>query len=210
MTNPKKKITTVALLLVPIGIAINVVGGQLAILLKLPVFIDVIGTILVGALTGPLLGALTGLATNLILGVTNPTWIPYAIVSIAIGWAAGYSAKKGWFTNIKGLVFATLLIWFVTQITANPITVFVYGGVTGSGSSALTLLLVKTGQALWTSVITTTLITETVDKLISVIVVYLLIKAIPNRTMLQFPLGRKYLDQSTFAEPESDTEDDWI
>lgn len=210
MTNPKKKISTVALLLIPIGIAINVVGGQLASLLKLPVFIDVIGTILVGALTGPFLGALTGLATNLILGVTNPTFLPYALVSIAIGWAAGLGGKKGWFTNVKGVAIVSGLIWLVTQLTAIPITVFVYGGVTGGGSSAITLFLVQTGQGLWSSVMTTTLITETVDKVVSVIVVYLLIKAIPNRTMLQFPLGGKYLDQSTFAQPETSKDDEWV
>src|SRR5690625_1192614 len=90
-----KKFTTMALLLVPIGIAINFVGGQIASLLKLPIFIDVIGTVLVGALTGPLLGALTGLVTNLVLGITSPTAIPYAVVSVAIGWAAGFAAKRG-------------------------------------------------------------------------------------------------------------------
>lgn len=208
MNQTTKKLSTIALLLVPIGIAINFVGGQIAILLKLPVFIDVIGTILVGALTGPFLGALTGLATNLILGITNPTWLPYAVVSIGVGLAAGFAGKHKWFTNIKGLIFATILIWFVTQITANPITVFVYGGVTGSGTSAITAFLVATGQGLWESVVTTTLVTETVDKVISVLVVFLLIKAIPNRTMLQFPLGQLYLDQSTFAEGE-DEEDGW-
>ena len=90
----QKKFTTMAILLVPIGIAINVVGGQIAVVLKLPVFIDVIGTILVGSLAGPLLGGVTGLATNLILGITNPSWIPYAIVNVAIGVAAGYAGKK--------------------------------------------------------------------------------------------------------------------
>lgn len=203
----KKKFSTVALLLIPIGIAINFVGGQVAILLKLPIFIDVIGTILVGALTGPFLGALTGLATNLILGITSPTALPYAIVSIAVGWAAGYAAKKGWFTSVKGVIFASILIWAVTQLTANPVTVFVFGGVTGGGSSAVTLFLIQAGQSLWSSVIGAAVITETIDKVISVIVVYALIKAIPNRTLLQFPLGGQYIDQSHFA--KENNEDDW-
>src|SRR5690554_1718132 len=199
----QKKLSTMALLLVPIGIAINVVGGQIAVVLKLPVFIDVIGTILVGALAGPLLGGLTGLATNLILGITNPSWIPYAIVNVAIGIAAGYAGKKGWFTTIKGVIFASLLIWAVTQITANPITVWIYGGVTASGTSLITAFLVATGQSLWSAVFTTAIITETVDKVISVIIVFVIIKAIPIRTMLKFPLGNVYVKDSEVASETS-------
>jgi energy-coupling factor transport system substrate-specific component len=192
----QKKFTTMAILLVPIGIAINVVGGQIAVVLKLPVFIDVIGTILVGSLAGPLLGGVTGLATNLILGITNPSWIPYAIVNVAIGVAAGYAGKKKWFTSVKGIVFASLLIWAVTQITANPITVYIYGGVTASGTSLITAFLVATGNSLWSAVFTTAIITETIDKVVSVIIVYFIIKAIPVRTMLKFPLGKVYVKDS--------------
>ena len=42
----KKDFSMVALLLIPIAVAINFVGGQLASLLKLPFYLDTIGTIL--------------------------------------------------------------------------------------------------------------------------------------------------------------------
>jgi len=189
----KKNISTMAILLIPIGIAINVVGGQIALVLKLPIFIDVIGTILVGALCGPFFGGITGLATNLILGITAPTWIPYAIVNIAIGVVAGLCAKKGWFSTIKGAIITSVLIWLITQITANPVTVLVYGGITGSGSSFITSFLLATGQGLWSSVISTALITETVDKFVSVFIVFAILKSIPKRTIAKFPLGEDYL-----------------
>lgn len=188
------KYSTMAILLIPIGIAINYVGGQIALILKLPVFIDVIGTILVGALAGPLFGAITGLVTNLILGITAPTWIPYAIVNVAIGIVAGLCAQKGWFKTVKGALITSVLIWLITQLTANPVTVYLFGGVTGSGSSFITSFLIATGQSLWQSVITTALITETVDKFISVFIVFFIIKAIPARTLLKFPLAKFYVD----------------
>jgi energy-coupling factor transport system substrate-specific component len=188
------KYSTMVILLIPIGIAINYVGGQIALILKLPVFIDVIGTILVGALAGPLFGAITGLVTNLILGITAPTWIPYAIVNVAIGIVAGLCAQKGWFKTVKGAFITSVLIWLITQLTANPVTVYLFGGVTGSGSSFITSFLIATGQSLWQSVITTALITETVDKFISVFIVFFIIKAIPARTLLKFPLAKHYLD----------------
>jgi energy-coupling factor transport system substrate-specific component len=188
------KYSTMAILLIPIGIAINYVGGQIALILKLPVFIDVIGTILVGALAGPLFGAITGLVTNLILGITAPTWIPYAIVNVAIGIVAGLCAQKGWFKTVKGALITSVLIWLITQLTANPVTVYLFGGVTGSGSSFITSFLIATGQSLWQSVITTALITETVDKFVSVFIVFFIIKAIPARTLLKFPLAKYYVE----------------
>ncbi|MCI6271934.1 MAG: hypothetical protein MR601_03195 [Erysipelotrichaceae bacterium] len=193
----KKNLSIIAILLVPIGVAINFVGGQIAGLLKLPVFIDVIGTILVSALAGPWLGAITGLITNLILGITAPTFMPYAIVSIAIGIVAGFCAKRKTFTSFKGLAIASVAIWAITQITAIPITVYVFGGVTGSGTSVITAFLAAAGQSLWQAVFTTSLITETIDKVISVIVVYYIIKAVPTRTLLQFPLGNIYVKEDT-------------
>ena len=52
MSTQKQKLNKLAIFLIPIGIAVNVVGGQLAVLLKLPVFLDSIGTFVVGALCG--------------------------------------------------------------------------------------------------------------------------------------------------------------
>lgn len=190
-----KSLTLATILLIPIGIAMNFIGGQIAVALKLPVYLDIIGNVLVGALAGPWVGLLSGVASNLILGITNPSFIPYAIVSGAIGFVSGFCGKWGWFKDSRGLIKATLLIWIVTQITSVPITVLVYGGVTGSGTTLVTAFFVQMGQGLWQSVISTSLITETVDKLLSVIIVYIILKSLPKRTMLQFPLGDVYVDK---------------
>jgi energy-coupling factor transport system substrate-specific component len=59
----------IALVFVPVGIGVNVVGGLLAGSLKLPVFLDTIGTILAAAILGPWWGALTGGLTNIIMAL---------------------------------------------------------------------------------------------------------------------------------------------
>ena len=43
-----------------IAIVINILGGFIAIALKLPIFIDTIGTFLIAFLFGPISGAITG------------------------------------------------------------------------------------------------------------------------------------------------------
>ncbi len=43
----KKDFTTMTWVLIPVAIAINIAIGQIVVLLKLPVFLDSIGTVLV-------------------------------------------------------------------------------------------------------------------------------------------------------------------
>ena len=56
MTEKKRSIkddfTMLTILLIPIGVAVNVVGGNLASLLKLPMYLDTIGTIFTGIIAG--------------------------------------------------------------------------------------------------------------------------------------------------------------
>jgi len=58
---------TRTIVLIPIAIAINIILGQtVSAALKVPIYLDSIGTILVGVLAGPIAGALTGGLANLI------------------------------------------------------------------------------------------------------------------------------------------------
>ena len=51
----------------PVAIAINIVLGVVVQqVMKLPIYLDSIGTILVGVLAGPIAGLVTGVLTNLI------------------------------------------------------------------------------------------------------------------------------------------------
>lgn len=190
-----KKMSLMSILLFPIAIAINFVGGQIVALLRLPIFLDCIGTVLVSALTGPIGGIIVGVLTNLILGITAPTFIPYAIVSAAIGLVAGVCAQKGMFKTVKSTLIVGVFVWIVTQLTAIPITTLVFGGVTGSGTSFITGFFVSTGQGLFEAVFTTSILTETVDKFITVLIAYFLIKSIPARTLMKFPLGEIYMKE---------------
>ena len=97
MNSPlNKKLNTVLLfrtiLLLLIALAVNIALGHLMqFVLKTPLFLDSIGTILIGALLGPLAGALVGAFSNVIwyfiLG--DQSILPYAITAAFIGWAAG-------------------------------------------------------------------------------------------------------------------------
>lgn len=94
-----------------LGVVINIVLAQVPMHLKLPFFLDVIGTIVISALAGPWIGALTGLVTNFVLGLQNPIWIPYALVQISIGLSVGFLAQKGAFKSYGGLALVAFVVW---------------------------------------------------------------------------------------------------
>ena len=77
-------------LLILVAIALNLALGWLVRdVLQWPLYLDSIGTILVGALLGPVAGAGTGVLTNIIWGVGDQAVLPYTITAAFIGWAAG-------------------------------------------------------------------------------------------------------------------------
>ena len=84
----------VGLAMVPVGIALNIVGGLLASTLKLPVFLDTIGTILTAAILGPWWGALTGGLSNVLASLQSPMDAWFAIVNILVGLIVGFASRR--------------------------------------------------------------------------------------------------------------------
>jgi len=95
--------STATLALIPVAIAINLAVGALIVALRLPIYLDSIGTVLVGALAGPWAGALTGILANLIWSIlpvpggAGPTIAFFAPVAGVIGLMAGFWAGRGVF-----------------------------------------------------------------------------------------------------------------
>ncbi len=105
-----RQFATRTIVLMPIAIAMNIVLGQtVGTALKLPVYLDSLGTILVGVLAGPIAGAATGLLSNLawtfLLAGTpfgSPYAWPFAIVAVEIGALAGVFGYVGVFRSRPG------------------------------------------------------------------------------------------------------------
>lgn len=89
-------------LLMVIGIGVNIILGQtVAAALKIPIYLDSIGTILVGVLCGPVAGAVTGGLANILWSYVIPPPFQYqpaaafAITAVAIGVIAGLVGRAG-------------------------------------------------------------------------------------------------------------------
>ena len=277
-----RQFDTRTIVLMPIAIAINIVLGQtVGTALKIPLYLDSIGTILVGALAGPIPGALTGLLTNIIwtfvLAGTpfgSPYAWPYAIVAMEIGLLAGVFGYFGFFrsrpnTPPAGLLVGALaavavlgaLVWYgilpfyvqedlsyvftffgdtsnvppfflaiawaiaiglvvalvalviqlfvrrdvgvayivvggaicgvISALISAPITLIFFGGVTGSGADLLVAAFQQAGSDLYEAVFQQGLLQDPIDKTLTYIVVFVLLRNLSRRFTARFPQGER-------------------
>lgn len=174
------------IILSSLAIVLNIVGGFLALILRLPIYIDSIGTIFSAILFGPFYGSIVGIFTNIINGITfDPVSIYYIPVQFAIGLLTGLLIKNFNFFNVK-ILLKILLITVLTSIISSIITTFVFGGITSSGSSYLISALRLTGLNIFYSVFSVQFITDLIDRYISFFIAYLLIKLIPKKYKVNF------------------------
>ena len=126
--------STRVITLMPVAIAINIVlGVTVQQVLKLPIYLDSIGTILVGVLAGPIAGALTGILSNLIWqyapGIGGGTIGPFAITAGVIGVLAGLWGQLGVYKSrpasgnqliLAAVIGAAIVILLILPIVNNP------------------------------------------------------------------------------------------
>jgi hypothetical protein len=262
------------LVLMPVAIALNIVlGTVVASVLKIPVYLDSVGTVLVAALGGPLAGALTGLFSNTIWTYLapppfqSPFAAPFAIVAVVIGLMAGSVARWGWLrprpgasdrqlvaagvvtlglvlamaafavggwaavaaetgaslrgddpvalvlgglalaliagiaggilyllarrrdTVAAGVVAAGLATGLVSAFIAAPIAAGLFGGVTGSGADFVVAAFRQGGADLQAAVLGQSLMSDSIDKVATYLLVYLVLGSLSARIVARFPQG---------------------
>lgn len=78
-----------------LAVGVNIVGGQIALFLKLPVYLDSIGTIFAGAVLGPWFGMIPNILSGIFMGMTVDIYSLYfAPVGIVTGFLSGLVFQK--------------------------------------------------------------------------------------------------------------------
>lgn len=185
----KKEFSTFGLVLIPIAIGINWVGAFLVQTLKLPIWGDTIGTMIAAVLAGPWVGLVAGGLTNIVKNLTfDPIGAAYGIVNALVGLITGYLYKAKKFTeksNVVEVIGTGLILALAATIISAPITVYFFGGVTGAGADVITAMILGTGttSGLLTAVFGSELVTDVLDKLLSVFIVFAVMKKLPARML---------------------------
>ncbi len=180
----KTNFTTPVIVLIPACIGINYLGKLFASALKLPLWLDSIGTCIGAVLGGPVIGAVCGAANNLIYGFTtgdNITLV-YALTSLCIGLAVGIMGRLGFMKSFPGALLTACVGGFAAVIISTPLNVIFWGGTTGNVWGDL---LFTATQAAKMPVMLGSLLDEIVvdvpDKLLTLIIVYFIINGLPKK-----------------------------
>lgn len=164
-----------------IAIALNIVLGIVTSSLKLPLYLDTIGTIFVAVYFGPWYGATVGALTNILTGIIfNPKDIPFLLVNVAVGLIVGFVSKKFKWSLVSSIITG-LVLSVVCPLIGTPIGIWMYGGLTGTGSDFLFLWLQKVGNTIFVSSFIPKILNNLLDKIGSCVLVWLLITSLPKQ-----------------------------
>lgn len=165
---------------IALAIVLNVIGGQIALMFHLPIYLDSMGTIMIAMLYGPVYGMLPPLLYGLVMGFTLDIYSLYFMpVGLMLGLMTGlvskYFSLKKW-----RMIPGAMLITVPGTIVSSIITAVLFGGITSSGSTVIVQVLNKAGLGLTASVFIVQILTDYLDRLLSLVVVTYLLHVIPS------------------------------
>ena len=153
---------------VALAIVLNVIGGQIALMLHLPIYLDSIGTIMIAMLYGLVMG--------FTLDIYSLYFMPVGLMlGLMTGLVSKYFSLKKW-----RMIPGAMLITIPGTIVSAVITAVLFGGITSSGSTVIVQVLNKAGLGLTASVFIVQILTDYLDRLLSLVVVSYLLHVIPS------------------------------
>ena len=120
------------------GLLVNYLLAHLATGLKLPLYLDNIGSALAAALGGYIPGIIVGFFTNLINGIDDYNTAYYGSLTVLIAIASAWFAGKGYYTFKKPMRLLAIIGTFalIGGGLGSVLTWVLYGFEFGSGISA--------------------------------------------------------------------------
>ena len=180
----KTTLNTATIVLIPACIGINYLGKLFASLLKLPLWLDSIGTCIGACLGGPIIGAICGAANNLIYRLTtgdNITLI-YALTSLGIGFVVGILARLGFMSSFPKSLITACGGGIAAVVISTPLNILFWGGTTGNvWGDALFAATQAAGLPVALGSFLDEVVVDVPDKLLTLIVVYLILKGLPKK-----------------------------
>jgi len=182
------KLSTASLVLIPAAVGINYIGKLFAGVLKLPLWLDSIGTVLAAMLAGPVVGAACGAINNIIYGLTmDPISFIYALTSIAIGLTIGILAHQGRINSIGKAVAAGFIAACVSAVVSTPINIAFWGGQTGNvWGDAVYASMIANHLPVWVASFVDEFIVDVPDKIATVIVAFGIFKGLPQKLTILY------------------------
>lgn len=116
--------------------------------------------------------------------------MPFAIVNIVIGVVVGLISKKFGFKT-PCCIITGLILSVVAPLIGTPISVILFGGLTGSAMDIMTGFLVQSGQKIFTSAFIPRIISNIIDKPLSCIIASIIIMRMPPSLLTKISSNNK-------------------
>lgn len=190
----KTKLNATCFVLIPACIGINYLGKLFASVLKLPLWLDSIGTCIGAVLGGPVIGAVCGAANNLIYGFTTGDTITlvYALTSLGIGVAVGIMARLGQMKKLPGAILSACVAGLAAVVISTPLNIIFWGGTTGNvWGDAVFAWSQASGMPVFLGSLLDEVVVDVPDKLITILVVYAIVKGLPGKLTSMYDVDNK-------------------
>jgi energy-coupling factor transport system substrate-specific component len=175
------------LALIPLGIALNLVLGTIVQAVKLPVYLDAVGTVAVTMLGGLGAGVAVGVGSFLLGGIlTNPVLPWFSGTQAAIALYIYLVASRGGFRTFLRTMLSGIGLGVTAGIVSAPVIVYLFGGITGAGSSLVVAFLLASGKSLLNSVLLSGLASEPLDKTLQCLLALWLLRGLPQSLLRPF------------------------
>ena len=193
MKSIKEDFSLMSSLLIPVAVAINFAGSLIVSSLKLPLFLDAIGTVFISLIAGPWVGAVTAIITSIATGGFNPVNLAFLPVGILIAIVVGNLTKLKIKNIVVKIILLILSLTITTVISNTVITILVYKGITPDGTGFVASSLIKLGFGEVFSVIMATFVSEIIDKSLTIIIAVIIVKSMSDRYLIKFKYGENYI-----------------
>ena len=166
-----------------VGLAINIIGVQLARRLSLPLYLDNIGSAITAALGGYIPGIIVGFLTNIINGVGDIETTYYGSLTVLIAVASAFYASRGYYQKPSRYPIIILTFALIGGGIGSVLTFMLYGLDFGEGISAPLAHLIYDhwGWNVFWSQFTADMAIDIVDKTITVLAIALILRLLPQR-----------------------------
>ncbi len=180
------------------GIAVNYALGVLVTFLRLPVFLDMVGTIIVAIVAGYRPSIAVAILSLALRGVTDSIVAPaFAGTAVLIAIYSSFVAGRGWLTlesskPLKAIwrpILAGLLLSPLTASLSAPIAVLLFGGIVPNAGYSGIFLAYKSwfGISDLAAGFATSLTVEPLDKVPQVLIAVWIVHSLPKTLLANFP-----------------------
>jgi energy-coupling factor transport system substrate-specific component len=164
------------------GATLNLAFGMLNHALALPLYFDSILTMVVTALFGLVPGLVTAASTNAVLTIGKAVLLPFVLCNACTALIVAAMRRTGKLESISSYLWMGLWTGLANAVVGSIISAFAFGGITSMHKiDELVSGFVVAGQSLVSSVFLAGALTNLVDKTLSALIAFPLVRALSPR-----------------------------